>query len=413
VIPISGWLADRFGTRRVYLGSLLTFSAASLLCGLAWSIHSEIAFRVLQGIAGGVIQPVGMAFLTRNTPPHRRGRMMATLGVPLLLAPALGPTIGGWLVQNSDWRFVFWVNIPAALLSALVGYFVLRGRDVHVAHRLDAVGVVLATPAVTMIIFGMTQGPARGWGSPVVLAPTLAGAVLVAAFIAWELRQREPLLQLRVFKDRGFTAAIIAMGSVAMALFGAVFLVPVFMQQVQGFSTVDTGLLLGAQGITAAALMPISGTLTDRIGPRPVVLSGIVMLAASTAWMTTVSSSTSKLSWIGMLALRGAGMGFAMMPAFAAAYVTIAPQTISRATALANTLQRVFSSFGIAMLATIIAWRVTLHLPARPTPLSARAAAAQSFDETLWVAFAFVLLSVPAAFFLQRARRVEQDLPGA
>jgi predicted MFS family arabinose efflux permease len=251
----------------------------------------------------------------------------------------------------------------------------------------------------------MTQGPARGWGSPVVVGPTLAGAVLVAAFIAWELRQAEPLVQLRVFKDRGFTAAIITMGSVAMALFGAVFLVPVFMQQVQGYSTVDTGLLLGAQGITAAALMPISGTLTDRIGPRPVVLAGIAMLAGSTAWMTTVSTSTSTVSWIGMLALRGAGMGFAMMPAFAAAYVTIAPQMISRATALANTLQRVFSSFGIAMLATIIAWRVTVHLPARPTPLGARAAAAQSFDETLWVAFALVLLSVPAAFFLQRARR--------
>ena len=407
VIPASGWLADRFGTRAVYLVSLVTFSVASILCGLAWSVHSEIAFRVLQGMAGGTIQPVGMAFLTRNTPPERRGRMMAVLGVPLLLAPALGPTIGGWLIEYWDWRLVFWANVPVALLSLLLGFFVLRrDNQHHRAGRLDVVGMLLATPGVAALIFGMTQGPSRGWTSGLVVGALAAGAFLLAAFVAWEVRQPAPLLDLAVFRDRGFAAAMVVSAGVAMALFGAVFLVPVFMQQVQGFSTLDAGLLLAPQGLAAALVMPISGTLTDRIGPRPVVLTGIMLLFAATLWMAQADPSTPRATWVGMLALRGVGMGFSMMPAFAAAYITLAPQAIGRATALANTLQRIFSSFGIAVLATIVASRVTAHVAEQPhSATNLKVAAARGFDDTLYVAAALVLLALPGALFLARARR--------
>jgi EmrB/QacA subfamily drug resistance transporter len=415
VIPISGYVSDRFGTKRVYIATLVAFTIASGLCGLAWNLQSEIAFRVVQGLAGGMVMPVGMTIVMRMAAPEERGRMMSVLGVPLMLAPALGPTVGGWLIQVFDWRWVFWVNLPAGLLAIVLGYFFLQsGRLPWVDRKIDLVGLFLATPGVALVIYGLTQASVNGWSSWQALLPLSGGLLLAAGFVSWELRQEHPLLDMKVFRDAGFSASMVVGVIMASALFGAVFLIPVFMQEVQGKDTLQTGLLLAPQGLAAAAAMTISGTLSDRFGARPVVFAGIIALVTATILLTRVTPTTDNWSWILITSARGIGMGFAMMPNFAAAYVTLHPAAIARATAVSNTLQRVASSFGIAVLATIVEGRIKAHLPAHQAlaagahvsqaalAAAARAAAAKGFDDTFWLAAGIAGLALPASMLLRR-----------
>jgi EmrB/QacA subfamily drug resistance transporter len=414
VIPISGYVSDRFGTKRVYLVTLVAFTIASGLCGLAWNLQSEIAFRVIQGLAGGMVMPVGMTIIMKMAKPEERGRLMSILGVPLMLAPALGPTVGGWLLQVFDWRWVFWVNLPAGILALVLGFFFLEaGRTPWVSRKIDFVGLFLATPGVALIIYGLTQAAGFGWGSTQALLPLLGGLALVVGFVGWELRQEHPLLDMRVFSDAGFSASMVVGVIMASALFGAVFLIPVFMQEVQGKDTLQAGLLLAPQGLAAAAAMTISGTLSDRFGARPVVFGGVLALVAATLLLTGVTPATDNWTWILITSARGLGMGFAMMPNFAAAYVTLAPAAIARATAVSNTLQRVSSSFGIAVLATIVEGRIKAHLPAHVIGVAghaspqaalaaARDAAAKGFDDTFWLAAGIAALALPASLLLRR-----------
>jgi len=415
VIPISGYVSDRFGTKRVYLVTLVAFTLASGLCGAAWSLQSEILFRVIQGLAGGMVMPVGMTIVMRMSSPEERGRLMSVLGIPMMLAPALGPTVGGWLIQVFDWRWVFWVNLPAGLLALGLGFFFLDpGKMDWVERRIDVLGLFLATPGVTLMIYGLTQASLNGWTSTAGLLPMIGGAALVVGFVAWELRQEHPLLDMRVFRDAAFAASAAVGVIFASALFGAVFLIPVFMQEVQGKDTLEAGLLLAPQGLGAAVAMIFSGSLTDRFGARPVVFSGILALVASTVLLTGITPATDNWTWVAIITIRGFAMGFAMMPNFAAAYVTLAPAAIARATAVSNTLQRISSSFGIAVLATIVEGRIQAHLPSHQAlAVAARGgrqaaqhlldnASGRGFDDTFWIAAGLSALALPATMLLRR-----------
>jgi EmrB/QacA subfamily drug resistance transporter len=399
-IPLSGWATDRFGSKRVYLLTLGTFTVASVLCGLAWSIQSEIAFRVLQGLAGGMIMPVGMAILMRMTPVQERGRMMSLLGVPMMLGPALGPTLGGVVIQLFDWRGIFWINVPVGLLALALAWWKMTESRAAEPGGFDWIGWVTVSPGVALTIYGLTRSVESGWLSPATLLPLGAAAALLTGFAVWELRQERPLLDLRIFGNGPYRAAISVSAVVAASLFGPTFLVPVFMQQVQGYSVLSAGLVVGAQGLGAAIVMPVSGWLTDRYGARPVVTGGVLCLTGATLLLTGVDEHTTALQWALVLAVRGAGIGFTMMPAFSSAYSGLAHHQIGRATAMTNTLQRIFSSLGIALLATVLAAQVAASVPARmaPTP----AALSRAFDATFWVALATLLLALPAALTLRR-----------
>jgi EmrB/QacA subfamily drug resistance transporter len=403
VIPVSGWVSDRFGTKRVYLVTLAVFVVTSLLCGFARNVQTEIAFRVIQGLAGGMVMPVGMSMLMHITPPHERGRMMGTIGVPMLLAPALGPTVAGWLIQNFSWESIFWINIPFGLVAISLAWFWLRDSPRVDPGPLDTVGLLLCMPGVAVFIFGVTRASQYGWGSSAALVPMVMGVILTALFVAWELRQEHPLLELRVFRDAAYSASILVGVLLAGGMFGATFVVPVFLQQIQGYSAQGAGLILAAQGIGSVVALPISGWLTDRFGARPVVLAGICVLVAVSFATATVSPSTSAFEWGLLLASRGVAVGFAMMPAFSAAYVTIQPRLISRATALANTMQRVASSLGIAAVATIAEDRVLAHLPrGAAAPAIVNSAAAVGFDQALLVTAGMSMLGLGATMLLRR-----------
>ena len=403
VIPISGWVSDRFGTKRTYMATLALFVATSLLCGFARRTETEIAFRVLQGMAGGMVMPVGMTMLMRITPPHERGRIMGVIGIPMMVAPALGPTVAGWLLEKFDWPYIFWINIPFCLLALGFAWFKLRDSEPVAVGRLDVVGLLLCTPAVTVFIYGVTKAADTGWGSAQALLPMGIGLALSVFFVAWELRQREPLLDLRVFHDVAYSASIAVSILIATGMFGAMFVVPIFMQQIQGYTTLDAGWVMAAQGIGSVVALPLSGWLTDRYGARPVVLAGVCGTILVTFGLAGVEPDTTKTTWALLLIGRGLAIGFTMMPAFSAAYVTIPPALISRATALSNTMQRMASSLGVAVVATIVADRVAAHAPhARVAPALLQHAVARGFDDGLLVTAGLTMLSLPATVLLRR-----------
>lgn len=430
VIPLSGWLVQRLGTKWVLIVSELLFIGGSALCGLAWSENALIAFRILQGLGGGFLMPVGMTILMQVTPPDERGRMMAVLGVPMMLGPILGPLLGGWLVQDYTWRLIFYINVPIGIVAVILQTIVLRsGRDKSAAHYpLDVFGLVLVIPGVVGIVYGLSQPDTYGWGSYQTLVPLIGGALLLVGFVLFELRQRFPLLDIKVFKDWAYAAAVTLVLLVAVSLFGAVFLLPLFLQQIQGYGTLESGFLLAFTGIAAAITMPLSGRLVDKVGAAKIVPFGVIVLTAASIWTATISHDTSRGVIILMMLTRGVGMGFTMMPAMSSAYVTLAPRLIPGATAITNVVQRVGSALGVAIFATILTDRISAHLPAIPGHASLGGntstiaslklpeelktiilqQATKGFDDTFWVAAGIGMLCFPAAFLLQRARSARE-----
>lgn len=429
VIPLSAWLGDRLSTKWVFIASELMFIGGSALCGLAQSDIELIIFRVIQGLGGGLLMPVGMTILMRVSPPDTRGRMMAVLGIPMMLGPIAGPLLGGWFVQAFTWRLIFYINVPIGLVGAVLGTFFLRpdGTRQGARYPLDVVGLILVMPAMVGIVYGLSEPNQYGWGSFQVLGPMIGGAVLLVVFIFWELRQRYPLLNLRVFGDRGYSGAQILVFLVASTLFGAVFLMPLFMQQVQGMGTLKSGFILAFQGIAAAVMMPISGILTDRIGARKIVPFGVVVLTAGSLWTSTLSWNTSEGVLILMMASRGIGMGLTMMPAMSAAYVTLRPEVVAAATSITNVVQRVAAALGVAVLSTILTNRIlanmphipghslggstanlaTLNLPPEIKDIILKQAT-NGFNATFLVAAGLGVLCLPASLLLQRARSTKE-----
>jgi EmrB/QacA subfamily drug resistance transporter len=400
MIPITGWVSDRFGARRTYLGTLALFTIASLLCGFAHDIGSLIAFRVLQGMAGGMVMPIGMAILMRIFPPHQRGRMMAALGIPNMLAPALGPTLSGWVLLHSSWPYIFWINVPFCTLTLCCAALWLRDPGKHAAGRLDLVGALIGMPGVAILIYGITIASAEGWTSAAALGPIAGGLTLIASFVIWELRQQQPLLDLRMFRDAAFSASTLMSVVIAAGVFSMMVIVPLFMQQVNGYSSFDAGTAMSVQALTTALALPISGWATDRFGARPIVFFGTSMLAVSSFLMGTATISTGRTAWMLMLGLRGIGGAFCMMPVTSAAYVTIAPALLSRATAMLQTLQRLGMSFGTAIIASVAQARVAhaIHVAALPAVLGTQT----GLKEAMWFAAGTGLLAIPGAALLRR-----------
>src|SRR5215472_11616722 len=426
VIPLTGWLADRYGTKRVFLVSQVLFTLASMLCGLAWSNPSLVVFRVVQGLAGGLIMPVGMTILMSVSRPEERGRAVAVLGLPMLVAPVLGPLLGGWLVQYVTWRLIFVLNVPIGVVGVLMTATLLRGSAGQAgAQRLDAGGLALGIPAVVAIVYGLSQPGAHGWGSAETLLPLTAGILMLVVFCFYELRQRNPLIEIRVFKDAAFTAAMMLNFFIGVALFGSVVLVPLFLQQVQGYGALASGVVLAAQGLAAALAMPIGGALADRFGARQVVPFGLALLTLCSVWMATLAPDTPRWEIALMVAGRGLGIGLSMIPSMSSAYVTLAPTLIARATSVSNTVQRVASALAVAIVATILAGRISAHLPGALGSAAASgsglagahlppavesmllAQVAKGFDDTFWVTAGLSLICFPMALLLRRSLRPE------
>lgn len=357
VIPLTGWAADRFGTKRLYLLAIALFAAGSVLCATATSLESLVIFRVLQGLGGGMLMPLGMTILTRAAGPQRIGRVMALLGVPMLLGPIFGPIIGGWLIDAASWHWIFLINVPIGLIAFTYAALVLPKDEVEPSETFDFVGMLMLSPGLATFLFGISSIPQTGtfWAARV-LIPVAIGLALIVAFVPWALNRnnRHPLIELRLFQNREMTIAVIAMSGFAIAFFGAGLLFPLYFQQVRGEDALGAGLMMAPQGFGAMITMPLAGLLADKIGPGKIVMAGIAVATAGMALFTQLEVTTSLTYILGSLFVMGLGMGAAMMPIMAAALATLTDHNIARGSALMNIVQQVAASIGTAVFSMLL-----------------------------------------------------------
>ena len=362
VIPVSGWAADRFGTKRIYMSSLVLFTLGSVLSGLAWSAGSLIFFRVLQGFGGGMIMPAVMTILTRKAGPHRMGRVMGVLGVPMLIAPILGPILGGWLVDNASWRWIFFINVPIGIVAFILALIVLERDQPQPAHRLDWVGMLLLSPGLAVFIFGLAESSTYGFGSVRSWGPTLVGVVLIAAWFIHSWRSPNPLIDLRTFAHTRAGAAAGTFLLFAISVFGTMLLVPLYYQTVRGASALQAGLLLAPGGLGAMLMMPLSGKLTDRYGPTWLPATGLPFVAIGLIPFVFVGAHTSYVLLCAGNFVQGIGMGLAMMPNMTAAMQAVPPAAIARTSTAMNIIRQAGASIGTAVLSVILASAITSNL---------------------------------------------------
>jgi EmrB/QacA subfamily drug resistance transporter len=362
VIPVSGWAADRFGTKRIYLWSLALFTLGSVLSGLAWSDGSLIFFRVLQGFGGGMIMPLVMTIMTRKAGPHRMGRVMGVLGVPMLIAPIMGPILGGWLVDSASWRWIFFINLPIGIAAFILAQIVLEPDKPQPAHRLDWLGMLLLSPGLAVFIFGLAESSTYGFGSVRSWGPTLAGALLIAAWFVHSWRTPNPLIDLRTFVHTraGMSAGVFFL--FAISVFGSMLLVPLYYQSVRGASALQAGLLMAPGGFGAMLLMPLAGRLTDRYGPTWLPATGLPLVALGLLPFVFVGPHTSYVLLCGANFVQGLGMGLSMMPTMTAAMQAVPPAAIARTSTAMNIIRQSGASIGTAVLSVILASAITSNL---------------------------------------------------
>lgn len=385
-IPASGWLGDRLGGRRVLLGAVLLFTAASALCGQATSLGELVTFRILQGIGGGLMIPVGLAMLFRVFPPAERVRASSILVIPTALAPALGPVLGGLFVTDLTWRWVFYVNVPIGLAAWLFGVVFLGGEPQANPGRFDVPGFALSGAGLGLLMYGVSEGPVQGWHAPVVLGAIAAGAVLLAALTRAELRRRDPMIDLRLFGDRLFrsTSAVLMIASVAFL--GALYLVALFFQDGLGYSALQSGLSTfpEALGIMAGSQL-VSRVIYPAVGPRRIMVAGLLVVAAAIGLLGLVGAGTSLWYARLFLLLMGVGMSGVFIPSQAASFATITPAATGRASTLFNAQRQLGGAIGVALLTTVLAavgpfssvgHRVVPHLAAYHAAFLAAAAVA-------------------------------------
>lgn len=419
VIPMTGWAADRFGAKQLYLVSIALFAGGSALAGLAWSAGSLIAFRLVQGLGGGMILPAGITILTRAAGPHRIGRVMSIVGVPMMLAPMVGPILGGWIVDDFSWRWLFYVNVPVGAVTLALAYRVLPRDHGRPADRLDVVGLALVAPGLAAIVYGLAEtSSAGGFGSTRVLVSLAAGVSLLVAFVRYSLRARNPLLDLRLFRHRAVAAASGTIVLFAMSFFGTMFLLPLYFQVVRGESPLAAGLLLAPGGLGAACAMPSAGRLVDRSGAGKVVLAGLGVAALGTVPFAQVGISTSYWLLGGAQFVRGLGLGMVMMPAMSAAYQVIDHAAMARATSTLNSIQRVGGSIGTALVAVVLEHQITGGVAATSAGHSLGAIAqapaavrnqiapelAAAFGHTFWWTVALTVVPLAPAALLPRTK---------
>jgi EmrB/QacA subfamily drug resistance transporter len=397
VIPLTGWASHRFGTKRLYMLSLALFIAGSVLCGMAWSAESLIFFRVLQGLGGGMIMPAGMTILTQAAGPQRIGRVMAIIGVPMLLGPIVGPILGGWLVDDVSWRWIFYINVPIGIAALVLATRILPKDEPSPTESLDLVGLALLSPGLATLIYGLAETGSNGFDAIGAWLPTLIGGLLIGAFVWHGLRTENPLIDLRLFKDRSVAAASLTITLFMLAFFGAMLLLPLYFQTVRGEGALDTGLLLAPQGLGAMLMMPIAGILTDRIGPGRIVLVGIPTVVASMAMFTQLTDTTSYWAIGATLFVMGLGMGATMMPTMSAALQTLKRAAVPRASTALNIIQQVGGAIGTAIMSVLLT-NALIDQPRTP------AGAADGFADVFVWATVFLAVSFLPALFLPRRK---------
>ena len=417
VTPTTAFFSDRFGTKRFYITALTIFTVGSTLCGLAWSLPVLIVFRILQGVGGACLFPLAITMLYREFPPQQRGLASGLFAIAALLAPAVGPTLGGYFVTYVDWPLIFFINVPIGILGIILAILLLREVRTETQTRFDVPGFILAATGLAAVLYGLSDASTDGWESAKVLGSLIGGGVILCFFVALELnlarREKQPLLDLRLFANRPFLSSNITNAFITFAFFGGLFLFPVYLQNLRGLNAFQAGLLLLPQAFASIVTALIGGRVVDRFGVRVVVIPGLVLLAFA-SWQLSYLTLDTPYGWLQVLfVLRGLALGLIIQPLNVSALSDIHPRKFAQASSLYTVLRFVSTSLGIAVLATLVQTQAKVHysrLAEQVTPASSLAQLAarlqrQGYLLAIQDAFRFILFvliaSIIAAFFIR------------
>jgi EmrB/QacA subfamily drug resistance transporter len=401
VIPLSGWALARFGGRNAWTFALTLFLAGSVLSGAAWNIDSLIVFRLVQGVGGGLMMPLLTTLVAQAAGGKQLGRIMSTVSLPVAVVPILGPLISGLIISNISWRWIFYVNVPICVAGVVLAWRGLDAQRPSAAGgtsqpHLDVVGLLLLCPALAGLLYGLAQvSTSDGFAHPRVLIPLVAGAILLAAFAAHALRSRgEALVDLRLFRSRGFTGASSVMFLSGLSIYGAMLLLPLYFQQARAYSALGAGLLLVPQGVGSILPRTIVGRMTDQYGPRLVSLIGIVLAAIGTIPFALAGAHTSVVLLAAALVVRGAGLGAATISLMAGAFNGLERSEVPHASSAIRIMQQIGGAFGAAVLVVILSAQATRHAAA------GQAGLATAFGHTFWWTVGFTVLAVLPALLM-------------
>lgn len=354
VIPLTGFLIDTFGTKRVFIFALSMFTLGSMLCGLSWSNNSLVMFRIIQAIGGGMIMPVAVTIIFTVFPHEERGAAMGYWGIVGMFGPALGPTIGGYIIANMDWGMMFLVNVPLGILGIAIASYSLENSPTKPFKRFDIVGFISSVIGIVSLLYVLSEGASMDLGSTKNLLLLAVGIISIVVFIVNELTVKEPLLDLRVFKIYNYTVSQIVQTLHGLAFMGGVLILPLYLQEVRGFSALDTGLLLFPSAIAAGVTSAISGRLLVKVGLRRLTVPGLFIVAVTTYQLSILDMNTSVQTILLLSTLRGLGMGFCMQPVGTAGIYAVPSHLVSRASALQNTIKQINQALCITVLTTQI-----------------------------------------------------------
>lgn len=391
VVPITGWLVDRYGGRTIWLWALAIFFVGSVASSLAWDAPSLIAFRVVQGVGGGLMLPVMTTLLIRAAAGQPLGRVTAVIALPVMVGPVLGPVLGGLIVNDLSWRWIFWVNVPLCVAGLVLAWRLLpRDPGERTAGRLDVLGLALLSPGIALVLFGLSRvGVTGGFGHPSVYLPMVGGLLLVAGFAVRALRMREAaLVDLRLFRVPAFAASTMLLFLSGFVLYGAMLILPLYFQDVRGHDALGAGLLLAPQGVGVLASRSLAGLLTDRIGPRWVVVVGLVVTAAGTVPFALAGTTTNVWILVVALVVRGMGLGAVTVPVMSGAYQGLDRVQIPHASIITRAAQQIGGSFGGGVLAVVLADQLAGQHGAR------------AYDVTFWWTIGFTVVALVLAMWL-------------
>jgi EmrB/QacA subfamily drug resistance transporter len=403
VIPLTGWCVDRFGAKAAWLCTLALFLTGSVLCAGAWSAESLIVFRVVQGLGAGMILPLAQVILAQAAGSRRFGRVMALVAIPGNLVPIVGPVLGGLMLNALPWRWIFLINVPVCVLAFVLAWWKLPADPPQSRPPLDVLGLAVLSPAVVAMVYGLSKAGAESSFAAIdVLVPIAIGLALLVVFVVHALRtSKAPIIDLRLFRHRSFSASAALMFLSGAALYGPMFLLPLYYQQARGFDALATGLMLAPQGVGTALALAVVGLLADRIGARPLVAVGALITTTGTLAYTQLPSDPNDVLLTASLVLRGIGLGAVGIPTMAAAYHQLRHSAIPRATSATNVIQRVGASFGTALVAVILQQQINDQASGGASP----EILTHAFAKTFWWTVGFAVLLLPLAMFLPRRNR--------
>jgi MFS transporter, DHA2 family, multidrug resistance protein len=365
MLPTSGWMADKFGYKRMYIYGLALFTFGSFLCGISHDENMLIISRVIQGMGAGVIQPLGMAIITREFPPHQRGIAIGFWSIAAAASVSFGPLIGGYLIDNFNWQLIFDVNIPIGILAILATILIQQEYKNPNIRKFDFVGFISVTTFLPLTLYALSEGNAvtnsAGWHAPYILICFAIAVIALAVFITTELTVKEPLIDLRLLTDHNFGFSILILLIFSMGMFGSTFLLPIYLQNSLGYTAVQAGSVFLPVGIIQGLIAPVAGRASDKLNPKLPIILGVVLLALSFYLNSFLSFLTERSYVMLTLYIRGFAMGLIFTPLSTVMLLQIPREKMAQASGLSNTIRQLGGSLGVALLATLLTTRVNYH----------------------------------------------------